>query len=59
MPGSFVPLFYHSPAWLAAVAVVMIMVQALDALIGFNIKNRFKTYGPLLTAIGNPGCLIS
>jgi len=57
--GSLVPFFFYSRDYLFAMAAVMVIVQALDAVIGSKINNRFKTYGPLLTAIGNPGCLIS
>ncbi len=54
----FVPFFLYSLGYLAAVAIIMIMVQTSDALIGLKAENRLKIYGPLLTAIANLGCLI-
>lgn len=48
-----VVLFTHSPSWLRAVAVAMILVQAGDAVIGVSIRDRVKTFGPALTAVAN------
>jgi hypothetical protein len=31
----------------------MIVVQALDALIGYRNRHALKSYGPLLTSLGN------
>lgn len=44
--------------FLTAVAVAMILVQALDALIGASIRDRIKTVGPALTATANVAALI-
>ncbi len=51
--SSFVPYFFHSIPYLSAISIIMIVVQAIDAVIGFKIGNKFKTYGPMLTSIGN------
>jgi hypothetical protein len=50
---SLAPLFYHSKPFLVAIAIAMIIIQALDAAIGFTIKNQLKTYGPIATALFN------
>jgi len=51
--SSFIPFFFYSISYLSAISIIMIIVQALDAIIGFKISNKFKTYGPMLTSIGN------
>ncbi len=56
--ASLIPFFYHSYPLLAAVAVTMIIVQAIDAVIGFKIKNQLKAYGPAATALFNLLALI-
>ncbi|WP_390408978.1 hypothetical protein [Lacticaseibacillus jixiensis] len=42
----------HDSGYLIALAVVMSGVQLFDGIIGLKIS-RFKTFGPLLTAIAN------
>jgi len=54
--GSIVPFFFYSISYLAAITIIMVMVQAFDAFIGYKIKNNFKTFGPMLTSIGNLFC---
>lgn len=49
--------FFQNTIFLAAMAIIMIMVQLFDAVIGIKIS-AFKTFGPLLTAIGNLVVLI-
>lgn len=44
--------------WLLAAAVAMIVVQALDAVIGFSIRDHLKTFGPAVTAAVNVALLI-
>lgn len=55
---SFVPFFHHSRPFLVALALVMTMVQALDAFIGASIKDRMETWGPASTAILNGAALV-
>jgi hypothetical protein len=55
---SLIPIFYHSKPFLTAIAIVMIIVQLVDAAIGFKIKSLLKTYGPMMTAIFNLLALI-
>ncbi len=45
------------PGWLEAIAALMIMVQAGDAVVGIAIKSRMKTIGPLVTAAVNGAAL--
>jgi hypothetical protein len=42
---SFVPFFHHSRPFLVALALVMTLIQALDAFIGVSIKDRMETLG--------------
>lgn len=51
-------IFVGSTPFLAAVAVAMVTVQAVDAVIGGVIRDRIKTIGPALTAIANLAALI-
>ena len=51
--SSFIPFLFHSISYLLLMSLIMIFIQALDAIIGFKIRNKFKTYGPMLTSIGN------
>jgi len=53
-----VALFAGAPAFVAAVAIAMIIVQAIDAVVGVTIKDRLKTFGPALTALLNLGVLV-
>jgi hypothetical protein len=55
---SFVPFFLHSRPLLVGLAVVMTMVQALDAIIGVSIKDRMETWGPASTAVLNGAALV-
>lgn len=46
------------PAFVAAIALAMILVQAFDAVVGATIRDPWRTYGPAsLSAIGI-ACLI-
>ena len=45
-------LIVTSCSYLVALSVVMIGVQLFDGIIGIKIS-PFKTFGPILTAIGN------
>ncbi len=53
-----IPFFYHSTEFLTSIAIIMIIVQALDAIIGFKAKNTLKSYGPMVTSILNLFALI-
>jgi hypothetical protein len=55
---SLVPLIAGSHEWLGAVAVTMILVQALDAYIGFEQRDVPKTAGPIFLSLLNLGSLI-
>lgn len=50
---SLVPFLYVSTPFLAGIASVMIVVQGLDAIIGFKIHNAVNSYGPAVTALVN------
>lgn len=45
-------LFIHSNPYLITITLIMIGVQFIDGIVGIKVS-RFKTWGPLLTAIGN------
>jgi hypothetical protein len=51
-------LFVHSLGVVAAVAGIMILTQAADAVIGIVTRNRAATIGPLVLAIVNAAALI-
>lgn len=51
-------LFSGSVAFVAAVAIAMIIVQAIDAVIGGMIHDRLKTLGPAFTALLNLAALL-
>ena len=53
-----VALFAGSIGFLAAAALAMIAVQALDAVVGAKISDRLKTVGPAVTAAVNLIALI-
>jgi hypothetical protein len=55
---SLVPFLTGSHQWLLAIAWSMIIVQACDAVIGWTIKDRMKTFGPAGTAVANFAALI-
>ncbi|WP_374946220.1 hypothetical protein [Agreia sp.] len=44
--------------FVAAIAIAMIVVQAIDAGIGVAIRDRVKTFGPALTAAANLAALL-
>lgn len=48
---------FRSNPFLVVISAIMIGVQLLDGIIGIKIS-RFKTLGPLLTAVGNTVVLI-
>ncbi|CAN5444719.1 hypothetical protein BH10PAT3_BH10PAT3_1560 [soil metagenome] len=51
--ASIAVFFNHSRSWLITVAVIMIIVQVADSVIGIKIHNKMKTFGPAITAIFN------
>jgi hypothetical protein len=55
---SVVPFLSGSVGWLLAVAWSMIIVQALDAVVGMTIKDNVKTFGPAGTALLNLAAVI-
>lgn len=52
------PLATGSIAWLCAAASAMILAQAGNLWIGPRIGDRFKTLGPLATALANLAALV-
>ncbi|MEP6761941.1 MAG: hypothetical protein ABJA93_11345 [Sporichthyaceae bacterium] len=50
---AIVPIAGERREWLLAAAVAMILVQALDAVIGRRIHDTLKTIGPAVTAAVN------
>jgi hypothetical protein len=55
---SVVPLATGWSLWLDAVAVGMIILQALDAGVGVAIRDRMKTFGPAAIAVTNLAALV-
>ncbi len=55
---AIIGLFSSSIAFVAAVALAMIVVQGLDAVIGAVISDRVKMLGPAITASTNAAVLI-
>jgi hypothetical protein len=51
--ASVVPFMTGSVGWLLAVGWIMIIVQALDAIVGVTINDKMKTFGPAATAVLN------
>jgi hypothetical protein len=49
-------LVFINASYLNAISLIMIAVQLLDGIIGIKI-NKFKTFGPLLTAVCNAALL--
>jgi hypothetical protein len=47
-----------SAIWLEAAAIGMIIVQAIDALIGITIRDIMKTLGPAATSAANLAALV-
>jgi hypothetical protein len=50
--------FTSSIGFVAAVAVVMVLVQGADAVVGLRIRDSLKTYGPAATAVANAVALV-
>ncbi|ROS26284.1 hypothetical protein [Cellulomonas sp. PhB150] len=50
--------FTSSVDFVAAVALVMVIVQGADAVVGARIHDRLKTYGPAATAVVNAAALV-
>lgn len=57
--GATVVLFTQSASWLRAIALAMVLVQAGDAVIGAQLRDRLKTGGPALTAVANLIALVA
>jgi hypothetical protein len=55
---SVVPFATGWSVWLEAVAVGMIILQALDAFVGVDIGDRMKTFGPATMAVTNLAALL-
>ena len=55
---ALVPLFGRFDGWLLAVAFAMIVVQAIDAVIGIPQRKVALVVGPAVTAVLNLGALI-
>jgi hypothetical protein len=53
-----VAAFVSSESFAAAAAVAMILVQALDAVVGAVTSDRTKTFGPAITAVVNAAALV-
>ncbi len=53
-----VAFFTGSIAFVAAVAIAMVIVQAVDAGIGLATRNRMATIGPSLAALINLAALV-
>ena len=58
LAAALIALFTGSVAFVAAVATAMVVVQAIDAVIGGSIPDRVKTYGPAVTALFNLAALV-
>jgi len=56
--GATIALFTSSIDFVAAVAVVMVIVQGADAVVGVRTHDRLKTYGPAATALANAAALV-
>jgi hypothetical protein len=52
------PIFAHSNTRLVTIAVIMIIVQALDSVVGVVTRQRMKTYGPAALALLNSIALL-
>ncbi len=53
-----VALLTRSNSYVEAIAVTMVIVQAVDAVIGVRIRDRLKTVGPAATALVNAAALV-
>ena len=56
--AAIVAMFTASVAFVAAVALAMVIVQLVDAVIGARIPDRVKTFGPAATALVNAAALV-
>ncbi len=54
---SIIPVCINEPVILTVVTAAMLVVQAVDCIVGIVIKNRMRTFGPLLMAICHGVCL--
>lgn len=50
---SYFSLVIHSAIFLITISIAMILVQFLDAIVGYKSEDVFKTYGPLATSVVN------
>lgn len=50
--------FSGSEAFVTGIATAMIVVQALDALVGVGIRDRLKIVGPAATSLAGLACLL-
>lgn len=55
--AAVVAWFARSDSYLIAIAFTMVIVQAVDAIIGVVIHDRLKTVGPAATSLGNAAAL--
>lgn len=46
------------PDWLVAAAVVLVLIQAGDAVVGLGTRDRIKIIGPAVTALVNLALLV-
>ncbi|MFC8733755.1 hypothetical protein ACFT5B_14970 [Luteimicrobium sp. NPDC057192] len=53
-----VALFSGSEGFVVAVGLAMVVVQALDAIVGSTIPDRLKTVGPAATAVVNAAAVV-
>lgn len=56
--AALIGLVSFSTDYVTAIALVMIIVQALDTVVGVRIRDTFKTVGPAITAAANAAALI-
>jgi hypothetical protein len=55
---SLVPLISQTRSSLLTIALAMVIVQALDAVVGGTIRDRMKTFGPALLGALNLVALV-
>jgi hypothetical protein len=55
---SFVPLLSQTRSSLLTIALAMVIVQALDAVVGATIHDRMKTFGPASLGVFNLVALV-
>jgi hypothetical protein len=55
---SLVPLFSQTRSSLLTIALAMVIVQALDAVVGATIRDRMKTFGPAALGLLNLVALV-